>query len=115
MLNKRPMYVDVENYSETVGRIYDPQLSNGFIEIQPGERFGLPTTVFLRNLRSASRWMRRFEEAIPVPEEEPVLADEFGGMKMSELRALARERGFTVKVGMSKQDAIGLLKEAYAQ
>lgn len=104
-------YIDVVNISPQTKRLKDRRFPKGFMDIpaylDDATGVSIPARVYKRNC--STYWLVRLEQARQLkPVAEP--KSEFGSLSMKELRALARARGLKVRVGMTKIEAIAMLR-----
>lgn len=105
-LQVRELYIMVVNSDPVTHRLHDRFFPRGFIDIPPisecPEGVSVPARLFKRNCR---KWWLWRQDHAPKPKDVD-MAD----LSMRELREKAQEQGLTIKVGMSKADAVAMLK-----
>lgn len=74
MLTRLEKYIEVINTDPEVRRIYDAQLPNGQIDIQPGQVVAIPGPVFQRNYRKL--WLKRAANVTAKPATQEIPAVE---------------------------------------
>jgi hypothetical protein len=99
-------YISITNITDKLQRLRDRQLANGFLDVGAGESVSIAAPVYQRNFRAS--WLRKTEN-IPAEVEAPAEVEVV--VKMSDLRAKAKELGVSLPVGTSKEEAIEIIKQ----